>query len=131
VVIPSFIQKHPIRNISLIHPRTPAMFHISRSVDGKLLSVSRQQFPGSEEIDETHAEVQSFFATKESAPEFNAADADFVRVIEDLIDTLIAKNIIRHTDLPAAAQKKLLLRKGLRNRVKGALNLLGSDERIL
>lgn len=107
------------------------MFHISRSVDGKLLSVSRQWFPGSEEIDETHAEVQSFFATKESAPEFDAADADFVRVIEDLIDTLIAKNIIRHTDLPAAAQKKLLLRKGLRNRVKGALNLLGSDERIL
>jgi hypothetical protein len=107
------------------------MFHISRSVDGKLLSVSRQQFPGSEEIDDTHAEIQSFFCAKEEAPEFSAADADFVRVIEDLIDTLIAKNIIRHTDLPAAAQKKLLLRKGLRNRVKGALNLLGSDERIL
>lgn len=107
------------------------MFHISRNVDGKLLSVSREWFPGSEEIDEAHTEIQAFFGAKGGTPEFDAADADFVRVIEDLIDTLIAKNIIRHTDLPAAAQKKLLLRKGLRNRVKGALNLLDTDERIL
>ncbi|MEY3123622.1 MAG: hypothetical protein RLZZ573_142 [Pseudomonadota bacterium] len=107
------------------------MFHISRSVDGKLLSVSRQWFPGSEEVDEKNTEIQSFFGAKGVAPEFDLADADFVRVIEDLIDMLIEKNIIRHTDLPAAAQKKLLLRKGLRERVKGALNLLDSDERIL
>ena len=56
---------------------------------------------------------------------------EFVRVIEDLIDTLITKNIIRHTDLPAAAQRKLMLRKGLRNRISGALDFLGTDERLL
>jgi hypothetical protein len=61
----------------------------------------------------------------------NAADADFVRVLEDLIDTLILKNVIQHTDLPPAAQRKILMRKGLRNRLHGALNLLGGDDRIL
>ncbi len=35
------------------------------------------------------------------------------------------KNVIRHTDLLAAAQQKLVKRKGMRNRVQGALNLLG------
>lgn len=87
--------------------------------------------PGGEPLDEHHPEIQAFLGKKDVEPTFGMADADFVRVIEDLIDTLIEKNIIRHTDLPAAAQKKLLLRKGLRNRVKGALNLLGGDERLL
>ncbi|MDO8248386.1 MAG: hypothetical protein Q7T78_01525 [Rhodoferax sp.] len=82
-------------------------------------------------LDEHNPEVQQFLTSSVATPAFNAADADFVRVIEDLIDTLIMKNVIRHTDLPAAAQRKLMLRKGLRNRIQGALNLLGDDERIL
>lgn len=108
------------------------MFYVSRNADGTLQSVSRQPAPGSEQMDESHPEIQVFFNPKGTAGSgFDAADADFVRVIEDLIDTLIMKNVIRHTDLPAAAQKKLILRKGLRNRVKGALNLLGGDEGVL
>ncbi|MBK6592209.1 MAG: hypothetical protein IPG23_05405 [Burkholderiales bacterium] len=74
--------------------------------------------------------MQRFFKDTKG-PEFDDADADFVRVLEDLIDTLILKNVLHHTDLPAAAQKKLLLRKGLRSRIQGALNLLDRDDRIL
>jgi hypothetical protein len=108
-----------------------AMLYISRNALGKLQSVSKVAFAGCEDMDESHPEVLDFFNAKVPANGFGAADADFVRVIEDLIDTLIMKNVIRHTDLPAAAQKKLIERKGLRNRVTGALNLLGGDERIL
>jgi hypothetical protein len=82
-------------------------------------------------LDEHHPDVQRFFNASAAEPAFDAADAEFVRVIEDLIDTLIMKNVIRHTDLPDAAQRKLMLRKGLRNRMQGALDLLGGDERIL
>ncbi len=82
-------------------------------------------------LDDHNPEVLRFFTFGAAEPAFNEADADFVRVIEDLIDTLIMKNVIRHTDLPEAAQRKLMLRKGLRNRMQGALNLLGDDERIL
>lgn len=82
-------------------------------------------------VDEGDPEIQSFFKASAPAPSFDASDADFVRVLEDLIDALILKNVIHQTDLPAPAQQKLMLRKGLRNRIQGALNLLGSDDRIL
>lgn len=107
------------------------MFHVFRDANGAIQSVSRQPQLGSEALDENHPEIQFFFKSTTIAPAFDAADAGFVRVLEDLIDTLILKNVIHHTDLPVAAQKKLMVRKGLRNRIQGALNLLGSDERIL
>ena len=93
-------------------------------------SVSRDMQPGSEMLSETDPEILGFFKSGDG-PSFDAADADFVRVLEDLIDTLILKNVIHQTDLPAPAQKKLMIRKGLRTRIHGALNLLGTDDRIL
>ena len=36
--------------------------------------------------------------------EFSQLDADFVRVLEDLIDALIANGTLRLTDLPVQAQ---------------------------
>jgi hypothetical protein len=106
------------------------MFHVFRNAEGAIQSVSRQAQAGSEMLAENDPEIQRFFKAG-SEPAFDAADADFVRVLEDLIDTLILKNVIHHTDLPSAAQKKLLVRKGLRSRIHGALNLLGNDDRIL
>lgn len=106
------------------------MFHVTRNADGSIESISKQVIPGSEMLDEGHPEILRFFQTS-SGQRFDTADADFVRVIEDLIDTLVLKNVIHHTDLPVAAQKKLILRKGLRSRIQGALNLLGNDDRIL
>ncbi|WP_295646045.1 hypothetical protein [uncultured Methylibium sp.] len=63
------------------------------------------------------------------AGEFNKLDADFVRVIEDLIDVLIARQVIRITDLPAQAQEKLFARKSFRDRRPAqALRLYGGDD---
>lgn len=106
------------------------MLYILRGTDGAVQTISRQALPGSELADESSSEVLAFLQRNPSTG-FNESDAEFVRVIEDLIDTLITKNIIRHTDLPAAAQRKLMLRKGLRNRISGALDFLGTDERLL
>ena len=47
---------------------------------------------------------------------FVRLDADFVRVLEDVIDTLIARNVINITDLPEQAQAKLFARKSFRER---------------
>ncbi len=107
------------------------MFHVLRNADGSIASLSRQERAGGEFLDDTHPEIVGFMGNRSAEPGFDAADAEFVRVLEDLIDTLIMKNVIRHTDLPAAAQRKLTLRKGLRNRMQGALNLLGGDDRLL
>jgi hypothetical protein len=58
--------------------------------------------------------------------DFARLDADFVRVLEDVIDTLIARNVINITDLPDQAQAKLFARKSYRDRVgRNALHLYG------
>ena len=59
---------------------------------------------------------------------FARLDADFVRVIEDVIDTLIARHVINITDLPDQAQAKLFARKSFRERAgRNALNLFGDE----
>ena len=60
---------------------------------------------------------------------FARLDADFVRVIEDVIDTLIARHVINITDLPDQAQAKLFARKSFRERAgRNALSLFADDE---
>lgn len=107
------------------------MFYVTRDAQGDIETVSKQRSEVCEALDDQHPDLAKFWGTQGSGPGFDAADAEFVRVLEDLIDTLISNNVIRHTDLPAAAQRKLVVRKGLRNRMQGALNLLDGDERIL
>lgn len=58
-------------------------------------------------------------------------DADFVRVLEDLIDALIANGVLRLTDLPPHALTKLSERKSARRRLQGALDLINDDEDTL
>ncbi|MFI9652695.1 tryptophan synthase subunit beta like protein [Guyparkeria sp. GHLCS8-2] len=55
------------------------------------------------------------------------SDAELVRVVEDLTNLLIEKGVIRFTELPAAAQRKLLDRRQLR-RDRKALDLLAGTE---
>lgn len=58
------------------------------------------------------------------------SDQALVRVLEDLIETLTGKNLIQFTDLPDAAQAKLLERRSLRHSVN-ALNLIEDDDQKL
>lgn len=51
-------------------------------------------------------------------------DADLARVLEDLIDVLITRGVIQFTDLPEAAQVKLLERRETRASLSNRLQLL-------
>ena len=106
---------------------TKPMFYIIKNNNGDIQTISRVELPGSEAMDEKDPQIAQFFARNLDAV-FSVLDTDFFRVLEDLIDTLIEKNVIHHTDLPVAAQQKLLVRKGLRSRMHNALNLLGKDD---
>lgn len=55
-----------------------------------------------------------------------SSDFDLIRVLEDLINLLIEKNTIHFTDLPEAAQQKLINRKGLRDSGK-SLDILDDE----
>ena len=60
--------------------------------------------------------------------ELDLSDAEFIRVLEDLIDVLIANGTIRLTDLPPEALAKLNKRKQTRQHLKGSLNLLDEED---
>lgn len=63
----------------------------------------------------------------ESSEALSASDADLVRVIDDLVDVMIQKQLIRFTDLPSAAQDKLLHRRRLRHALNGQSLLDNTD----
>lgn len=94
------------------------MPYVRRNTQGDLISLHRQAEAGaSEYLSDDHPDVQSFVGRPEgSAHCFSRLDADFVQVLEDVIDTLVSKNLINLTDLPSEAQAKLLSRKSYRER---------------
>jgi hypothetical protein len=109
------------------------MPYVRRNLSGLIDSLHRQPESGDEFLSDDHPEVQAFVGNAGGPPhagnlvgnrEFDRLDADFVRVLEDVIDTLIVKNILNITDLPEQAQAKLLARKSFRERVsKSTLQL--------
>ena len=113
----------------------PRMPFVRRTADGIVDSLHRSGGDGAEFLPDDHPDVRAFLAAGASpdAPEkverFAELDADFVRVIEDVIDTLISKNVINITDLPLEAQTKLFGRKSFRERAtKDALKLFGDGD---
>ena len=105
---------------------------VRRDASGLIESLHRQAAAGAAEfLADDHAEVLAFVGRRPDAADegFGRLDADFVRVIEDVIDTLIVKNVINITDLPAEAQAKLFARKSFRERVsRNPLRLFGEGD---
>ena len=101
------------------------MPYVRRNAAGQIDSLHRSDFGAAEFLPDDHPDVQAFVGNPDHGPEaFSRLDADFVRVIEDVIDTLIVKNVINITELPEQAQAKLFARKSFRERVsKSSLRL--------
>jgi len=102
------------------------MPYVRRDSTGALISLHRASEGGATEwLDDGDAEVQAF-VQRTQGDGFQQLDADFIRVLEDLIDVLIDKHLINMTDLPAAARDKLAARRDHRRPTPLAdLNLLG------
>lgn len=62
--------------------------------------------------------------------QLSQSDAEFIRVLEDLIDTLITRGVIRLTDLPPEALGKLQQRKQARQQLHSALNLIDDEDEL-
>jgi hypothetical protein len=106
------------------------MPYVRRNQHGEVLSLHRNAEAGASEfLPEDHADVRAFVGSApapKAAEGFARLDADFVRVLEDVIDTLVAKNVINITDLPPEAQAKLFSRKSFRERrSQNSLRLFG------
>jgi hypothetical protein len=60
----------------------------------------------------------------DQANALSQTDTGLARVLEDLIDVLITRGVIQFTDLPDAAQSKLLERRETRASLTNRLQLL-------
>lgn len=106
------------------------MPYARRDTFGQLLSLHRQpEADAQEHLPDDAPEVLSFLGQPHadaSGDRYTELDADFVRVLEDLVDALVARNVINLTDLPLRARDKLYQRKGHRRETSlSKLNLLG------
>lgn len=99
---------------------------VLRNAVGGIVSLHREPVAGSEALPGDHPEVLAFLHGSGSAASgFDSLDARLVRVLEDVIDVLISRNVIRITDLPQEAQHKLLERRRFRSHCReNALQLL-------
>ncbi len=61
----------------------------------------------------------------------SSSDMALIRVLEDLINTLIDKGVILFTDLPPAAQEKLANREKIRDQLSSLENLMNEDQGLL
>lgn len=105
--------------------------YVQRAGDGHVVSISRE--PASEHPEwcaPDHADVVAFIgAIAPGNPALLASDLALIRVLEDLVDVLIQKEVLRLTDLPERAQAKLLSRRHLRASLR-SLHLLGDDNNV-
>jgi hypothetical protein len=93
------------------------MPYVHRNANGEVESLHRAAtLEAAEFLAATDPDVQRFLIQQSEPNAYERLDADFVRVLEDLIDVLLGKGILRITDLPDIVQAKLVIRKEHRER---------------
>lgn len=106
------------------------MPYIRRSPSGEITALLNEAAQDAQEFQPATAPEVCAFLGMPAVNNFAGLDSEFIRVMEDLIDVMLDKGLLRLTDLPAEAQRKLLARKDMRRRMQGALDLLGGDDVI-
>jgi len=105
---------------------------VHKDADGKILAVYEDLIDGTEEVASNDPELVAFITKNIPSASLDddwvQSDLALSRVVEDLVDVLIEKNLIMFTDLPEGAQQKLMERRGLRKEFTYVENLFGDDE---
>ncbi len=106
------------------------MVYIKRDKQGKICALYQQGTPEMERMDMLHPEMLEFISSCDNSKrfEFLQSDLQLIRVLEDLIEVLISKNVITITDFPQPVINKLLARQGIRKRLAGAIGMEFDNE---
>ncbi|MEL0586906.1 MAG: hypothetical protein AAES65_18790 [Candidatus Thiodiazotropha sp. (ex. Lucinoma kazani)] len=112
------------------------MLYANRDGNGEIVTLSGSASPGADEIVQaTDGEVVAFIlknsSTSLSSNYLNQTDAGMIRIVEDLIELLVKKNLIMFTELPQAAQQKILARNQIRSTFQSGDPLLVDEEDLL
>lgn len=104
---------------------------IKRDSAGKIVAISKVQDASSPEfMEDDHPELQIFMRSLKIYQQHELAQTDqsMARVVEDVINLMVEKNLIFFTDLPDAAQQKLLTRRAMRGQHKLSNLIDDSDD---
>jgi len=105
---------------------------VKRNEQGQIVAVSAgSQADFEEQLDPSDPEIIAFLNAMQTdnpdeVRQLQSSDADLARVVEDIINLLTDKGVIQFTELPKAAQQKLLQRKSLRKNIRH-LKLVDDD----
>ncbi|PXX76733.1 hypothetical protein SAMN05660489_00016 [Pseudomonas sp. LAMO17WK12:I10] len=108
------------------------MYYVQRDAQGQLVRVEATPYAeATETLAADHNEIQQWFANEVvevSLKQLKQSDLEMIRVLDDLIQVLTSKGVIRVTDLPPAAQAKLMDRTQAREALGGLSHLINDDE---
>ena len=108
------------------------MPYVVRDENGSIMSIMAQAKDGAERLEATDEELQLFFESEDAHGALTevlvASDLSFVRVLEDLIGALLDKGVLMLTDLPEAAQHKIMQRRDIRRQIHDLSDLVGDQK---
>jgi hypothetical protein len=114
------------------------MPYVIRDASGKIVQVFEQPVDGkAEQISSDSADYRQYVddqaahTAEELRRQLAASDVGMARLVEDLVDVLIAKGVIKFTDLPPAAGSKYLERQAARERLHSYKNLIVDEKDII
>ncbi len=107
------------------------MLYIERDDDGNIIALHENPEQDANEQKTIMDEEILAFLNKSVDTDpwvqlLSLSDIGIIRILEDLIDLLIRKNIFMLTDLPEEAQKKIMERKRVREKI-GPSDLMVDD----
>ncbi|MCK5120781.1 MAG: hypothetical protein KAQ91_02300 [Methylococcales bacterium] len=109
------------------------MTYVRRNKKGEIVEIHKTQEKESDQwIEPADPEVLAFLQGVETTAQAKKAltitDHEMVRVIEDLIDLLMDKQVFIFTELPEAVQSKLNARRKLRKDINSLEDLIKEDD---
>jgi hypothetical protein len=96
--------------------------YVIKDESGKITGLSLTKTVGAEPADPQDPSLRAFLELADpslsASSQLEALDGASIRILEDLIDVLVDRGTLIFTDLPEAAQQRLLERKMLRKMVR-------------
>ena len=98
------------------------MLYAERDSEGNVISLHRDFKEGQNRTPVSEKELRDFLINEGDRGTYEMllqeADKKMIRVLDDLIEVLIRKNVILLTDLPEEAREKLGTRKAVRRQMQ-------------
>lgn len=109
--------------------------YVIKDETGKVTGLSLSKTLGAEVADPQDPALRAFLELADpslsASAQLQALDGASIRILEDLIDVLVDRGTLIFTDLPEAAQQRLLERKMLRKLVRSEKGLPEPDDEFI